>query len=125
MMGSLLADWPESAVSSAADEGQPTPPVLSSGGTIEASGSSFSSFIEIVKKFDETPGITYSALALPTTGSGGWGGSSSEVRSSTRTLDSLDVSRTEVLSQTEVLSRSEAGVMNAVPGSPPPSSATQ
>jgi len=119
MMGSQMADWPESAVSSAADDGQSMAPVPSSGGTIEASGSSFSSFIEIVKKFDETPGITYSALALPTTGSGGWGGSSSEVRSSTRELESLDVSRTEVLS------RSEAGVMNAVPGSPPPSSATQ
>ncbi len=125
MMGSLMADWPESAMSSAADEGQPTSPVRASGGTIEASGSSFSSFIEIVKKFDETPGITYSALALPTTDSGGWGGSSSEVRSSTRMPESLDVSQTEILSQTEVLSHSVASVVNAVPGSPPPSDATQ
>ena len=116
VMGSLMADSPESEVSSAADESQPASPVHSARGTVEASGSSFSSLIEIVKKFDETPGIIYSSLALPTTSSDSRIGSSSEIRSSTRPPESLDVS------QTEVLSHSEA---SAAPASPPPSGATQ
>ena len=116
VMGSLMADSPESEVSSAADESQPASPVHSARRTVEASGSSFSSLIEIVKKFDETPGIIYSSLALPTTSSDSRIGSSSEIRSSTRPPESLDVS------QTEVLSHSEA---SAAPASPPPSGATQ
>ncbi len=109
----------------------PMPAVASSDGTAEQSGTSFSSFsaissvsssnpyIEIVKKFDETPGITYSSLALPTTGSEGLGGSRSELRSGPQQRDALDVSKTEVLSH------SEASVASTAPGSPPPSGATQ
>ncbi len=115
-MGSLIADSPQSALSSAADITPPASPVGSSGRAIEASGSSLSSFVEIVKKFDQTPGITYSSLALPTTGSEGWGGSRSEIRSATRQPGSLDVSQTEVLSHNDV---------SAAPGSPLPSGATQ
>ncbi len=106
-VGSLLADWPQSAVSSAADDPLRAPVAGSSGRTIEQSGSSFSSFIEIVRKFDETPGITYSSLALPTLGSEAASLSQVTTLSATQLSGVPDVSQTEVLSSSE--SRAETG----------------
>lgn len=111
-MGSLLADWPQSAVSSAADDPPQAFPVVSSGRAIEPSGSSLGSLIEIVRKFDETPGITYSSLALPTTGSEAASLSRVATLSATQLSGVPDVSQTEVLSSSE--SSAGAGSMRPV-----------